>query len=102
MIRHYVFVKFRNDVSDGDKQAAFRALANLTQTIPEIRAASFGTNLSPEGLTQGYEDGFAMDFDDLAARDAYLIHPDHRKAGAEMVALVEGGRDGVFVFDMEI
>ena len=43
-----------------------------------------------------------MDFSDAAARDAYLIHPDHKAAGAKLVAALEGGRDGLMVFDIEV
>ncbi len=102
MIRHCVFVKFKESVSEAEKQSIYKKLDDLKKTIPGIRSAAFGLNASPEGLDKGYRDGFVMDFDDLAARDAYLIHPDHRAAGANMVSYVEGGRDGVLVFDLEI
>nr|WP_292237006.1 hypothetical protein [Mesorhizobium sp.] len=43
-----------------------------------------------------------MDFRDAAARDAYLVHDDHSRAGARLVAALEGGTDGLMVFDLEI
>lgn len=102
MIRHCVFVKFREDVSLADKAAVYKKLDDLRNVIPGIRDASFGANVSPEGMMQGFKDGFVMDFDDVAARDFYLQHPDHREAGSNMVGYVEGGREGVLVFDIEI
>jgi len=101
MIRHCVFVKFKAGVSDADKRGIYQKLDDLRSVIPGIRDASFGPNVSPEGLTQGFNDGFVMDFDDVAARDFYLEHPDHREAGSNMVSYVEGGSDGVLVFDIE-
>nr|WP_287285619.1 hypothetical protein [Mesorhizobium sp.] len=43
-----------------------------------------------------------MDFRDAAARDAYLVHEAHSRAGARLVAALEGGTDGLMVFDLEI
>jgi len=102
MIRHCVFVKFRADVGDDDKQAVYARLDGLRESIDGLVAASFGPNVSPEGLGRDYDDGFIMDFVDVAARDAYLVDADHRAAGQQLVSLLEGGRDGVLVFDLEI
>ena len=43
-----------------------------------------------------------MDFKDVAARDTYLDHPEHKKAGAQLVSLLEGGREGLMVFDLDV
>jgi hypothetical protein len=56
----------------------------------------------PEGLHQGFEDGFTIDFADEAGRDAYLIHPAHKAAGARLVAALDGGREGLIVFDIAV
>jgi hypothetical protein len=102
MIRHCVFVKFRADVTAAQKQVVYDNLNNLRETIPDLVNASFGPNVSPEGKSKGYDDGFTMDFETAAARDIYLDDPGHKKAAAEMVSLLEGGRESVFVFDLEI
>ncbi|NQW00283.1 MAG: Dabb family protein [Rhodospirillales bacterium] len=102
MIRHCVFLKFKADITDADKQAIYSRLNGLRDVISGISDASFGPNISPEGRTQGYDDGFTMDFDDLAVRDAYLENPDHRAVGQQLVSLLEGGRAGLLVFDMEV
>ncbi|HVX80463.1 MAG TPA: Dabb family protein, partial [Devosiaceae bacterium] len=41
-------------------------------------------------------------FDTAAARDAYLVHPDHQAVGARIVAAAEGGPAGILVFDFEL
>jgi hypothetical protein len=101
MIRHCVFVKFRSDVGAAERQAIFVQLAALQQVLDGFLGIAFGPNASPEGLGQGFDHGFIIDFADAAARDAYLVHPDHTAAGGRMVAALEGGRAGLIVFDLE-
>jgi hypothetical protein len=102
MIRHCVLTKFRSDVGTADKQAIFAALDALRDVVDGIEAAHFGANVSPEGLGQGFDDGFTIDFRDAAARDAYLVHPAHRQAGARLVAALDGGVEGLVVFDLDL
>jgi len=99
MIRHCVFVRFRSDVPETERSAIYQQLADLKSVLDGFLAITYGPNVSPEGLHQGFADGFIIDFVDEAARDAYLVHPDHKAAGARLVAALEGGRDGLIVFD---
>ena len=50
--------------------------------IPGIVDLEWGTNVSPEGLDQGFTHCFLVTFEDVAARDAYLPHPAHVAFGA--------------------
>ena len=100
-IRHCVFLKFRADVPAEEKRAIYEQLAALGQHL-EFDAMSYGPNISPEGLHQGFVDGFTMDFPDVAARDAYLVDPAHKAAGGRLVAALEGGVKGLLVFDIEV
>lgn len=102
MIRHCVFVRFRPDVTGEERTAIYAELESLREVVPGFLAMSSGPNVSPEGLHQGFADGFTMDFSDEVARDAYLVHPDHKAAGGKLVAALEGGRDGLIVFDMVV
>lgn len=102
MIRHCVFVKFRADVSRDERADIYAGLAALVGQIEGLISADFGPNASPEGLGQGFNDGFVMDLVDEAARDRYLVDPAHRAAGARLVAALEGGTDGLIVFDLKI
>lgn len=102
MIRHCVFVRFRADVPETERSGIYAQLADLKQVIPGYLSISYGANVSPEGLHQGFTDGFIIDFVDEAARDAYLVHPDHTVAGARLVAALEGGTDGLIVFDIVV
>jgi len=99
MIRHCVLLKFRNDVTRAERDALYASLRALEGRIDGLLRGWYGANVSPEGLGQGFDEGFIMDFRDAAARDAYLVHPDHQAAGARLVAALEGGTRGLVVFD---
>ena len=102
MIRHLVVVTFDPATPEAERRAIFDQLAALRTALPGIRAFAGGPDVSPEGLARGYTHGFTVDFDDAAARDAYLDHPAHKAAGARLVAATAGGLDGVTVVDFEM
>ncbi|WP_245258829.1 MULTISPECIES: Dabb family protein [unclassified Chelatococcus] len=101
-VRHVVLVRFATGTEQGEIEAVFDALANLRAVVPGMLGFEGGHDTSPEGLARGYTHGFVVDFADAAARDAYLAHPDHKVAGAALVALCEGGIDGILVLDFEL
>ncbi|MER9435437.1 Dabb family protein [Mesorhizobium sp. M0618] len=102
MIRHCVFARFRNDVAATERTAIHADLKALRQVIDGMDAVKFSANVSPEPFARGFTHGFTIDFRDAAARDAYLVHEAHQRAGARLVAALEGGTDGLLVFDLEI
>lgn len=100
MIRHIVLLRFRAEVTPAERDALMAELDGLRERVPGM--ASFTTlgNVSPETpVAHGFLDGFAADFADAAARDAYLVDPAHRAIGARLVAACEGGTEGLIVFD---
>lgn len=102
MIRHCVFVRFRADVPADERKAIYADLGALVGQIDGLVSADFGPNVSPEGLGKGFDDGFIMDLADEAARDRYLVHPAHKAAGSRLVAALDGGVDGLIVFDLKL
>lgn len=94
-LRHVVAFKFK-DTATKEKikevEDAFRALKGK---IPEIVSYEWGTNNSPEKLDKGFTHGFILTFRSEKDRDAYLVHPDHKKFGE----LVGGLLADVFVID---
>ena len=102
MIRHCVFVRFRPEITADERAEIYAGLNALVGQIDGLLTAHFGANVSPEGLAQGFNDGFIMDLANQAARDRYLTDPAHQAAGSKLVAALQGGRDGLIVFDMEI
>ncbi|WP_174801893.1 Dabb family protein [Martelella limonii] len=102
MIMHCVFIRFPQETGSDEKQALYDEISALKRVIPGIVDVKAGANVSPEGLDSGYADGFVVTFEDAAARDAYLEHPDHQAVGAKIVAAAVGGISGILVFDMKI
>jgi hypothetical protein len=102
MIRHCVFVKYRPDFGTAARAAIIADLSALRQKLGGMHEVQAGRNVSPEGLGKGFGDGFVIDFDDAAARDAYLADPDHQAIGARIVAAASGGVDGLLVFDFDL
>ncbi|KUM28903.1 stress responsive protein [Mesorhizobium loti] len=103
MIRHCVFVRFRDDVLTAERAAIHADLQALRSLIDGMGDVKFSANVSPEPFARGLTHGFTIDFADAAARDAYLAHEAHqRAAGARLVAALEGGTDGLLVFDLKI
>ena len=100
MIRHCVLCRFREDVDDTVIDGLRDRLIALCDALPNVLDVDLGANASPEGLGQGFGHGFVVDFVDAAARDAYLEDETHRAFGADLVALLEGGTDGLVVFDL--
>ena len=94
-LRHVVMFKFK----DGAPADAIRSIEEkfrgLKSRVPKIVDFEWGTNVSPEKLDQGFTHCFFVTFPDVAARDAYLVHPAHQ----EFVALLRAHLDKAFVVD---
>ena len=103
MIRHIVALRFREGTAPATKAALYAELAGLSGHIEGILDFRTFTNISVElPLVRSYNDVFWFDFRDASVRDAYLIDPVHQAIGGRIVAELEGGAQGVFVFDVEV
>lgn len=103
MIRHIVALRFRADVSAEKKAALYAELRGLSRHIEGILAFQSFANISVElPAVRGFNDLFWFDFKDVAVRDAYLADPVHQAIGKRLVDALEGGVDGVFVFDVAL
>ena len=80
MLRHVVLFGFVDEARDG--AAVVSRFAALQQSVPGIAAFEWGKNCSPEGLNAGLTHAFLLTFATGAARDAYLVHPEHAAFGA--------------------
>jgi hypothetical protein len=96
-VRHVVVFKYRPQATEAqisEVTAAFRALKDK---IPGVIAFEHGVNNSPEGKNLGFTHVYTLAFQDAAARDAYLPHPEH-KAFGELLARL-GVLEEAFVVD---
>ena len=103
MIRHFVCLRYKPGTPDETKETLMKDLAGLSGHIDGILDFQSRPNISVEDpLVRDYRDVFWFDFRDLNVRDVYLEDPVHQAIGARIVAELEGGADGVFVFDYEV
>lgn len=99
MIVHMVILKIRKNVAQKEIERVFGAIGALKTEIPGILSYSWGAYSSPEGMQRDFTHGFCMTFTDGKARDVYLPHPLHEKVKTAVLAILEGGLDGVLAFD---
>lgn len=103
MMRHFVHLRFKEETKPEVKQGLYDQLAALSGHIDGILDFQHRENVSVETpLVRGFDDMFWFDFRDAGVRDTYLVDSAHQAVGAQIVAEVEGGADGVFVCDIEM
>ena len=103
MIRHLVHLRFRNDIDTNQKQALYERLNGLVTRIDGVLDFQHRENVSVETpLVRGFLDMFWFDFRDADTRNSYLVDAEHQAIGADIVACLEGGAEGVFVCDIEL
>jgi hypothetical protein len=95
VLRHCVLFKFNAETTPlkvKEIEAAFRALPSKISGIADFE---WGTDVSPEKLSQGYTHCFFLTFPTETQRDIYLTHPAHKEFGA----LLKGHLEKVLVVD---
>jgi hypothetical protein len=78
-VRHIVIFKYAAAATAEQIQQVTDALAALTRKIPGIRSFEHGVNNSPEGKNLGFTHVYQFTFENAAARDIYVSHPEHQK-----------------------
>ncbi|MGB8168419.1 MAG: Dabb family protein [Chthoniobacteraceae bacterium] len=77
-IFHVVHFKFKKDATPEQIKKVTDGFSALKSKISEVESIEWGTDSSPEGLSKGFTHIWIVKFKDAKARDAYLIHPDHK------------------------
>lgn len=95
LLRHIVMYKFKDGLPAAQLQEVIDAFAGLPKKIDTIVGYEAGTNVSPEGKSEGFTHVFVVTFKTAADRDAYLVHPAHQA----YVQVVKDRREKVIVFD---
>ncbi len=96
-VRHIVVFKYKPNADPADIEKVTEAFKALQKKIPGIVSFEYGTNNSPENKNLGFTHVYQVTFQDTAARDAYLPHPEHKKFGELLGEL--GVVEDVFVVD---
>jgi hypothetical protein len=97
-VKHIVLLKFKEGTAEEQIAKFFDDVLDLSETVPGIDDYVSGTNCSPEGAAQGLTHGFIMTFSEAAARDAYIVHPEHERFKTLALTVVET----MLIFDFEV
>jgi Stress responsive A/B Barrel Domain len=97
-IRHVVHFKFKADADNALVAKVVTEFAALKGKIAAIEALEYGTNVSPEKHDKGFTHCWIATFKNAAARDAYLVHPDHQA----FVALLKPVLEDALVIDFVV
>jgi hypothetical protein len=97
-VKHIVLLKFKNGTTEEQIGKFFEEVLDLSETVPGVDDYVSGNNCSPEGRNQGMTHAFIMTFTDVAARDAYIVHPEHERFKTMTLSTV----DSFLAFDFEV
>jgi hypothetical protein len=100
-VRHVVVFKYKKEATPAQIKEVTDAFRDLKNKIPGIVSFEHGQNISPEKLDQGFSHVYLLTFENAAARDKYLPHPDHSKFG-ELLGKVNILDGKPFVVDFRI
>lgn len=101
MIRHCVFLKLKPEADSAELDKIMLDLEDLVRRLAGCSEFRAGPNRDYEGKTPEYPYGFTLDAENAEALAAYAVNPEHQALGARLVALCQGGGDGITVFDID-
>jgi hypothetical protein len=78
ILRHVVIFKFSDTASKESIVEIEKSFINFKSKIKIIIDFEWGTNVSKEGLNEGFTHCFLVTFDSAEDRDKYIPHPDHQ------------------------
>ena len=78
VLRHVVLFKFKDNASSETIRELQNKFCSLPSKIEYVYDFEWGTDVSVEGLTEGFTHCFFVSFLSEADRDAYLPHPEHK------------------------
>ena len=80
-VKHIVVFKYKEKATRAEIEEVTQAFKALKGKIPGIVSFVYGVNNSPENLNKGFTHVYLLTFKDVASRNAYLPHPEHKKFG---------------------
>ena len=101
MLKHCVFVNLRDDVSPQDRDRVLKGFGELVTEVDGMLDYASGPNLDFESKSPNHRFGFIVTFRDRDAHLEYETHPLHIKLGQELVAMCNGGYEGIVVYDIQ-
>ena len=80
MITHIVCWKYKPETTQDRRAEHIEKLRALPELISDIESFSVGSDLLH--LDRSFDTGLVAVYRDLAALDAYTVHPEHQKVAA--------------------
>lgn len=80
MITHIVCWKYKPETTPGQRAGHIEKLRALPDIIPNIESFSVGADVLH--LDRSFDTGLVAAYPDMAALDAYTVHPEHQKVAA--------------------
>ena len=77
-VYHVVHFKFKKEATPEQIKKVETEFAALKGKIDTVQTLNWGTDISPEKLSDGFTHCWVLTFKDAAARDTYLTHPAHK------------------------
>jgi hypothetical protein len=77
IVRHILLGKFRPEMTAAQFDEIIWRFREIAEKIPGTLSFEHGPNNSSEGRDLGMTQVVIITFIDVAARDAYLMHPEH-------------------------
>ncbi len=81
LLRHVVLLKFKDEAKAVDVEKVEEAFIALPGKVDAIYDLEWGTDVSVEGISQGFTHCFFVSFKSEADRAKYLPHPEHKAFG---------------------
>ncbi len=102
MILHSVYLRLPKGTDRTELDAVMSGLKSLCKSLPGCAGFQHGPNRDFEHKSPDYSYGFVAQFRDRDALATYSDNPDHHALGGRLVAMCEGGADGIMVYDIEV
>ena len=81
---HVVSIQWKQGVSEEDKQKVFQGVKEMADAVPGVKNVWIK---SERVEPRGFDDGFAIEFQDHASADAYASNPLHKAWNDRYLAL---------------
>jgi hypothetical protein len=95
MLKHVVFLKFKEGVTEAEISGLEEGLSALPAKISEIKGYQFGRDVVHS--ERSYDFALVSDFDNLEALKRYQVHPDH----LPVIDMVRSTSAGILAVDFE-
>ena len=100
-VMHNVVLALKEDATKEEINKIFQTLVDFKEKNLDAGIVSFtwGPYQSHEGLNNGFNYGFSIVFESIAARDAYIPHPEHDRVKSYIVPCLKDGLNSIVAFD---